>query len=160
MAEQKEVRLIITFSGFKPDVDYSILRNREEVCKEAESWVTTVPSTCMYTFGRSKRQAFDMMSDALVGEAQQWFQRAFTPFQRFKQKNLKDFVQKFRDTYCVVPVEEPTEETSINKLPMEALLALMEKMTGAIQVLRDHMDQFESCVCQHQPTGKVFLYIN
>ena len=146
-------RLIVTFSGYQPNVDYTIPANREEIRKEADSWVSAVENTCLNTFKKSKRQTFDIMSDALLDEAQEWYQKSFTNAEKFKHKHLKDFVTKFRDNYCSAPTNYPKDNAISKTTTSDRTLDLLQTLTSLVQVLETRVKKCEVAMSQQQFKG-------
>ena len=163
------LRLIITFAGLQPSIDYSVQNEREALCRKAESWVTAVEGTCLYTSNKTKREAFDMMSNALLDEAHEWFQRSFTAAE-VRQKNLKNFIAKFRKAYCDQASQKFEECCKIQSSresntkgitqPNDPILHRIEKLLDIVPQFANKVEWIEAALLELQSTRDVELMRN
>ena len=70
--------LIMPFYGFQSESDKDLVNYKANV------WITAMQKACLDDYKVSKPQTFDALSNALLGEAQYWYQKSFTS----DEKNL------------------------------------------------------------------------
>ena len=119
------------FHGFTDKLDLTNPAEQGKFIHSAEDWIEELVEMCIGYYRLSKADTFDAIVSFLHDESKEWYNMEFTHDDKFRFKNLKNLIMKFKSRYCKLD-QLPTKSANES---IQMLVERIRKLEPLAQII-------------------------